>query len=165
MPVDLFSKADFEAALPCYKDTGLPCWSAAGMIQGEEAYLVAFSHPDDVRIMVRSSVDASGYSAGCGEDSIRCWLVYSDGTQWRPLGSKVSRWTTRVTGWQERLLTVLRTLASVGLRVRRCPCGAMQGVFKVKKEGKNKGRWFLSCTERGCNRTPFQWLSDSSLKE
>lgn len=144
MSVEIFSQEQFEKALP------QGYWKYAGFLNGEHSYLIPIT--DDILIMVRSSVDSSGYSADTGEDSIRAWLVRSDGS---PLGSKVSKWTNRVPGWEERLLNVLRQLWEMAHRSGYCyKCGQPKGIYRVVKKGPNKGKLFAKCDK--CNT--FDWL-------
>ena len=156
MGVEIFSKGDFEKALPVDKNTGKRLWLELGLIDGEYTYIIPVRKSksgDEVRIVVRSSVSRSGVSAPNGQDSIRAWLVDQEG---QPLGSKVSKWTTRLPGWQGRLTKVLRTLWGWAIKAGDCPkCGRPKSVFKVKKDGPNKGRIFARCAEHN----GFTWLT------
>lgn len=160
--VELFTREEFETALPVSKNGGYPLWGPAGLIDSEYAYLIPIQIkgiPGYVLgIMVRSSVGPDGVSAGCGEDSIRCWIVGPDLLPW---GSKVSRWTTRLPGWQSRLTRVLRTLWKWAARIRPCPVNPEHGlvaVYKVRKEGPTKGRVFLRCRDKECRF--FEWIEE-----
>lgn len=159
MATETFTKAEFEAkALPFHKKTGNQMWTPLGIKGGEEAYAVIID--DDTRIEVRSSVDSSGVCASTGEDSIRAWLTKTDGS---PLGSKVSKYTTRVKGWEDRTKNVLRTLWSWRTTAGNCPtCDAPKQVFKVKKDGKNKGRVFANCPNKcGGDFNQFRWITEA----
>lgn len=148
--IDRFTRDEFEKALPIHKTTGQPLWECRGFMDGELVYYM----PIDPKagLIIRSSIDHSGLAADTGEDSIRAWLAQPDGT---PLGSKVSRWTTRVVGWDERLKAVLRTLWSWRNKAGNCPqCDKPLLVFKVKKAGANKGRIFAKCDQHN----GFVWL-------
>ena len=146
MAVEIFSKKEFEAALPA------GFWVYSGFIDGEHTYSIEITA--DIFITIRSSIGSSGFSAKTGEDSIRAWLVGKDG---KPLGSKVSKWTTRTKGWEERLLRVLRTLWAWAKKAGYCPtCKIPKNVFVVKKAGKNKGRVFCKCGKCG---NGWEWLS------
>lgn len=159
--VEIFTKDEFEAqALPVNKTNHIQMWSYIGLQGGEHAYLVVIPG-NNVGIEIRSSVRADGKSAGTGQDSIRCWLV--DAHTGQPMGSKVSRWTTRLPGWGERTKEVIRQLWAMGLKMVPCPtCKAPAGTdtrlrcFKVKKEGANKGRLFLRCPSENCKH--FEWM-------
>jgi hypothetical protein len=158
MAVEIFTKEQFEQqALPKAKGTNKPLWESLGLIEGEYTYLVKVHGVDNIGIEVRSSVHSNGISAERGKDSIRCWIV--DVVTKKPWGSKIGRWTTRITGWGERTLEVIRTLYSMALKITTCPhCKSERlKVFKVKKEGPNKGKLFLSCPNEECsfNRQPF----------
>lgn len=164
MAVEIFTKEDFEQkALPKLKNSNEPAWKSLGLVQREYAYLVPL--PNDTAIHVRSSVDESGNSAGRGEDSIRCWIV--DAKTGQPMGGKISKWTTRVPGWGDRTQDVIRQLANMAIKIRLCPgCGKERlKVFKVKKEGANKGRPFATCKagEKGCGF--FEWLDVATTTE
>lgn len=161
MPVEIFTLPEFESALPCHKDTGAKLWTPAGIIQGEHCYLLRPLPSSPFAILVRSSIGTSGTSAECGEDSIRAMIVAVDTL--KPHGGKVARWTTRLPGWQERLTDkVLRPLSRMLAAIIRCPgCGAYVVPFKVKKEGPNKGRLFVSCRADGCRAPFYSFLDDN----
>ena len=145
MPIETFSKQEFESKLDYLEPQSL------GIIQGEEAYLIKLD--GQVSIMVRSSVKEDGYSADTGQDSIRAWLVSGD----KPLGSKVSKWTTRLPEWSERLNGVLLQLTEWRLLAGDCKtCNEPLGIFKVKKAGENKGRVFANCRDH----KGFRWLDE-----
>lgn len=159
--VEIFTKEEFERqALPTNKETGVALWKYLGLQGGEHAYLVALPK-HNIGIEVRSSVQSDGKSAASGKDSIRCWLVDIDTTQ--PMGSKVTRWTTRLPGWGERTKEVIRQLWAMGQRMVPCPtCKAPDTdtrlrCYKVKKEGPNKGKLFLRCPVDGCKH--FEWMN------
>lgn len=163
--VDVFNKSEFEAALPVHKESGCPLWESLGLIDGEHCYVIGIN--ELAAIMVRSSIDSSGISADCGEDSIRMWLV-EPGTL-KPAGSKISRWTTRVPGWQIRVKERLHDLYFFALKyIRKCPCGGTVQIFKVKKEGTYKNMLFTSCSHFGCQISRFsllppEWQPTSAL--
>jgi hypothetical protein len=140
--VETFSLAQFEAALPHNKATGAAMCVNRGLDRGE--YVFSLPVSDKVEITIRSSVKEDGVSAGVGEDSIRCWL--SDPATGKPVSSKLSRWVTRVHGWDVRLTDQLRTLYALGRKIGPCPkCGATLALRKVSKEGANHGKLFFSC--------------------
>lgn len=93
MPVEIFTQAAFEDALPKHKVTQQPMCQLIGLVEGEFEYRLPIDKA--VSITIRSSINSSGKSAASGQDSIRAWLVDNAGT---PLGSKVSKWTTRLPG-------------------------------------------------------------------
>lgn len=148
--IDRFSKSEFEAALPIHNKTGEPLWESLGLKDGEYTYRVNIPGALGC-IEVRSSVSMSGLAASSGEDSIRCWLTDHHSN---PLGSKVQKYVTRVPGWNTRMTKVLRELAHMAKRVQPCKtCSKPMGIFKVKKDGPNKGRYFTKC----CSN--FGWIS------
>ncbi len=157
MPVDIFNRTQFEAALPVHKETKMPLWTSMGMFNGEYTYLLPVS--EFASIMIRSSIDYTEWSATSGEDSIRLWLV--DPKTYEPVGSKLSTYITRVNGWQVRMTAQLRTLYQLGKRIRPCGCG--KGIVKILKtrQGVNQGRFFAACSaDFKCQASPFQWLPD-----
>jgi hypothetical protein len=172
MPVEIFTKAEFEDALPKKKDSDEPAWSCLGLVDEEYAYLIPVSVKNNVGIHVRSSVSRTGFSAECGEDSIRAWIV--DMTDGKPMGGKISRWTTRQPGWQHRLWNpthadpskrgVLWQLRNMAAKIVPCPkCGKERvKVFKVKKEGPNHGRPFRTCKAGGEGCGFFEWLDEET---
>lgn len=148
MSIAIFNQKQFEQALPRHRQTNAPLWQKLGLIDGEFAY--RFSIKPGVHIILRSSIKSNGVSADCGEDSIRAWLV---GDDMKPLGSKVSKWVTRLPGWEDRTRDMLRKLWGMGLKIEKCPkCGELKKVFKVKKAGPNKGKLFTNC----CGN--FEWV-------
>lgn len=75
----------------------------------------------------------------------------------KSLSGKVNRWTTRLPGWQDRLNDIIRFLAQMAVKIGPCPRCAEHGLVrlnKVKKEGANKGRWFIACSQEKCH---FEW--------
>lgn len=159
--VEIFTRHEFEAALPKHKTTGEKLWTPVGLYLGEYTYVLPVK--DGVSIMIRSSIGASGVSADTGEDSIRMWLI--NPVTLSPVGSKVSNYITRVTGWQTRLLAQLRLLYTLASKVRPCSCGGNVQIFKTK-QGANKDKLFLACLNASgefqfrCKHTPFEWLAD-----
>jgi len=174
MAIDIFTTEEFENALPRDKSTNEPLWIKLGCISGEYSYLIPID--DKVSIMVRSSISKSGTSADTGDDSIRAWLVTYETIEkitgvvyrnFKPLGSKVSEYTTRVPGWGKRLVSnensVVRTLWRWRKKAGDCKhCGTPQGVYKVKKNNQNKGRLFTKCNHPACamRSKTFEWLTE-----
>lgn len=153
MPVEIFEKATFEASLPKLKDTDQPAWTCVGLDAGEYVYLVTLGDKCPAKILVRSSVDQTGWSRATGEDSIRVYVVDANR---KPLSGKANRWTTRLPGWQGRMNDIIRFLAKMAIKIRQCPKCKLDllRLNKVRKEGPNKGRWFLSCKTEKCF---FEW--------
>jgi len=168
MTTDRFSKQDFETALAkAVNHANALSWGERGFVLGEYRYNVSVNVIHDkpitkVIIEVASSVGQSGYADEAGENSIRLWLTDQDG---QPLGSKIQRWITRVPGWQDRLADQLDLLTEMGKSIRYCPkCRSSEKIFKVKKDGPNKGRLFIKCECKGS----FEWLDvddDGELEE
>lgn len=144
--IDQFTKDNFETYLKTNHQTYYPL----GLIDGEECYNIALDNQASVTI--RSSIKSNGLSADVGKDSIRCWLVDINSN---PLGSKVSKWTTRQPNWQKRLDKNILQLLRWRMLAGDCPeCDGPKGIFKAKTE-KNKGRPFAKCVE--CD-SGFVWL-------
>jgi hypothetical protein len=167
--IDHFTKQQFEDALPRHKTTGRPLCTCAGLIDGEYVYqLPVGGENSKVIIEIRSSVDAMGHSADTGENSIRAYLIYfdhnADGGKgaWRPLGSKVQKYVTRLPGWQYRLTEMLRTLYAWRNESGNCKvCGMPLHIFKVTKDGPNKGRVYAKCM----THNQFRWVTAVEEKD
>jgi hypothetical protein len=169
MPIDHFTREQFEAALPQSTLHGQVLWCHTGLDNGEHTYVVSVAKPGWVIwIVIRSSVHANDQSANVGEDSIRMWLADGHG----PLASKLTKYVTRVKGWDKRMTTQLRTLYKIGLALKPCPqCGDLMHAF-IAGKGKesqaleqNKGRVFQKCVRvnaaglglYGCVGS-FEWI-------
>ena len=151
-----FTRAQFEAALPCLKGTRQPLWISYGVVGGEYSYGVPIK--PGVVIIVRSSVKMDGLAADTAKDSIRCWLASPTG---QPLGSKYSKYVTRVAGWERRLTETIRALWRFGRRLVACPkCGHQMSAFKTTN-GPNEGRWYMKCAD--CQWWD-SWLTDTKEK-
>ena len=111
--IDTFTKQQFEQALPTHNGTSEPLWEYLGLLDGEHVYAIQVNGTNK-RIVIRSSVKSDGMSADTGEDSIRLWVEYHYKDKWFALG-KLDAWTTRVSGWQERMETKLRELWKLAL--------------------------------------------------
>lgn len=166
MPIDHFTYEQFEAALP--QGTHGPLYIVQGVTDGEHAYRMpvkAFNHNGGVYVAIRSSVREDGQSAGVGEDSIRLYLMCPTG----PVASKLTKYITRVKGWERRMTTQLRTLYKIGLALKPCPqCGDLMHGFIAKGPlvlVQNRGRLFQKCVRvnarglklHGCSGS-FEWI-------
>lgn len=152
MAVEIFTKEQFEAALPMRKDGTGKAWEYAGSCGGEHTYILPL--PNGLGVKIHSSVGMNGLSGDTGENSIRIYLIDLETN--KPAGSKISKWTTRVAGWQNRMMDEVRALARLGIKVSKCPvCGKNKKVFKVSKVGPNCGRLFITC-DTECNQ--FEWI-------
>jgi hypothetical protein len=140
MPIDRFTVADFEAALPHdKKKDNEAIFAHIGLIDGEHcwAYEMCRGH---MRILVRSSIDNTGHSADTGEDSIRLVIQQRIGTGWRSCGKGADAYTTRVPGWQGRLKGKIRDVFE---RTKTVKLDPIEGeVVYFTKQGVNKGRPF-----------------------
>lgn len=157
MPIEHFTKEEFEAALPKDKN-GTQLWSYEGIDAGEHIYIIRVTNK--ISIFIRSSVWDNGKSAESGEDSIRAWLVDNN---MGPLSVKTQRWVTRLPNWEIRLVDMLRTLYAWGLKSNICPhCGKPRHIYKVHKKGPNYGRIFAKCADQfNCVAAgTFIWLTE-----
>jgi len=152
--IDQFSRFDFESALPTDKnDATKQLWKSLGVISGEHCYYVPIK--PGVLIYIRSSLRNNGQAAEAGADSIRCWLAADQSGEY--LGSKPSRWIARTSGWRKNLTAQLRTLWKLGVQLKPCPKHPAMMHAVLTKNGKNNGRWFMSCPVCGhweCWLTP-----------
>lgn len=164
MPIDRFSKARFEAALPTHKVTGDKLWNERGFIMGQFVYEVQVAA--NVFIQIFSSIDSSGYARDVAEDSIRFAMVDANGNL---LSNKLQKYVTRVNGWEARVVAMLRKMWEMG-RIAGKACDRCnndtRGIFATKKDepyekdGKwytNKGRLFTKCPR--CYK--FDWLTEA----
>jgi len=122
MPVEHFTREQFEAALPVHRESGRPLWIHTGIVKGEHEYAVFVADgdtPTNKLIRIRSSVKADGQSAETGKDSIRLWIEYEHKGQYHPLKKHKTRWTTRAPGWQARTTEKLRELYKLALEDSR----------------------------------------------
>lgn len=134
-----FNRAYFESILPRRRSTGEPLWTRA-FYQGEWVYTIEFDDPDDVRIMVRSSIDQTEFSASTGRDSIRTWLIVGDDPG-MVVSAKVKNLIKRTPGWEKNLYSHFSTLREWRERAGNCRvCGAPRRIFKVKKKGSYQGK-------------------------
>ena len=156
MPIEKFNIKDFESALPTNKNTGKPMCEYHGLNIGEHCWIMPTSKPD-VLILIRSSIGGDGWSYGLGRNSIRAYIV---DPRLKSLGSKTKKYITREPGWQDRLVAMLRQLYKRSLLIKNCPkCNLPKGIYAVKKDGPNKGKLFLNCTQK-CNNQ-FEWVKET----
>jgi hypothetical protein len=133
--IEKFSKEEFEKALPVNKLTGEPLWKHIGLYEGEQTYALPVMRNNFfyVTIIIRSSIDETGFARDTGKDSIRLYFML-DG---KPHGSKVSCYITRVKGWQDRLDKQLRIMYKRGGSLNLCPfCGKRKALYRSKKDKK-----------------------------
>lgn len=161
MAIVRFSTNQFEDALPV--------GAAFQSIQnGERVYNLPVT--PHAHIFIRSSIGPNGFANDTGEDSIRMWIevLREDGTrQSLAKNEDLSRYTTRVSGWEMRMNDKLEELVKVASRIQKpisvCPdCGKPKWLNITKKEGPNKGRPFASCANRGHNT--FEWMDSPDKK-
>lgn len=167
--IENFSLAQFAAALP---PVGGTPWKQAGTDNGQIIFTV---QPAGCRfgLLCWSSIDPQTLcsKAGAGYDSIRavcCKFKDSQGcTVAVPFGGKTARWTDRRPGWQRRLRAVLTTLAQQLKAIIPCPHCGTDTVPLTCKQGDNKGRPFVACTDKACpGKTDgkafgfFQWADN-----
>lgn len=161
MAIEVFTRKTFEAALPLHPETNQPLWKCEGCINGEYCYRVFFGNKH-AEIFVRSSVNASGVSAGVGEDSIRVWLVAADAKKDRdgwlsPLCKKLQRWVTRQLNWRTNLSNLLLEQSRLGMAIHPCPqCGEVTRIYEIKS-GSNIGKFATGCSKY--DKANEQWVS------
>lgn len=160
MPIEIFSKETFEAAIP-FK------WECLGLKNGEYSYKLSFGNPH-CAIELRSSVGPSGISAELGEDSIRAWLIGDDTANPEVIGAKTQRWVTRQANWRVNMNKMLTKLANLGRWIQPCPtCNKLLRLAKGKNH--NKGKIILSCwtKENGnfANHVKPTWLDPDTGEE
>jgi len=159
MTVDTFTKTQFEDAIETI------CTHVRYQLRWEEmktyrvgkefVYEIPTSHLSII-LVIHSSVNTITLeSDGSGENSIRVWV--KDPYTNKPLMGKTQKWITRVEGWESRLMQVITDLLSKIMQVDFCDdCRNFEHIYKVRKEGANKGRFFKRCQ---CKNS-FEWLKD-----
>ena len=158
MATEEFTRNEFEKALTEMSKTGKQLWEYVGVIKGEHVYRIPVMRskslsevgtPTGLFVMINSSVSSwTNVADGSGENSIRIWVVDSDGN---PMFKKEDAWTTRVRGWQNRMREKIHEQYRKALSCKRCPkCGG----WMVVRDGKNGE--FLGCQNfrsKGCRYT------------
>jgi len=148
MAIDKFDIGRFEGALPTHNQTGQKLWQYTGMDKGERVYVIPAG--EFSRVVIRSSIDETGYAADTGKDSIRLWLQIKVNGDWKGI-KKLDTYTTRVSGWEKRMVDKMRELYGLGIKVKREVNGCDQCnsekviVWFVKKEGPNFNRPMAKC--------------------
>ena len=105
-------------------------------------------------IRIFSSVDRFGTSRRKGKDSIKVCLV--DKNINKNIGS--AKTTYRIKGWQDRLKKKVNDVYLSVNSLKRCRCGSFL-VERKCKQGENKGRKFLGCSNwPECQERTFSWL-------
>ncbi len=134
MAIDRFDKARFEAALPIHNLTGVPLWHDITFENGEFVYGIDVpraGHDEWITIYIRSSIGMDLLAKETGKDSIRMYTMRKG----KPWGSKISCYTTRVKGWEERMTKQLRILYKRCMNLKVCKlCGGPKAVFKKAKD-------------------------------
>lgn len=69
--IDVFSRAEFESALP---NTDKFRWKYEGFIKNEHCYSIPADPDGKTKVFIRSSIGANGFAAETNEDSIRCFF-------------------------------------------------------------------------------------------
>ena len=157
MSVERFDLTDFEKVLEkAFSPYGIPLSEMdRKIVGGEFRYHVAVkdvSIHTQVCLAINSSIGLDGVSDPTGENSIRIWITDQTG---QPLGNKVGKWITRVSGWEDRMAEKLDTVIQMAQSINYCSkCHTVERVFVVKKNTPNKGRIFIKCD---CPNS-FAWL-------
>lgn len=149
--IEQFTAHEFEKELPVHKGTGELLWGFEGLRDGERQYRVTVD--EKTVLIVRSSIGASGIAAASGQDSIRIYLARKDNG--KPIAVKLSKWTTRVPGWGDRMKEKMREFVRLRKAAGNDRNGEPMEIFKVKKAGPNKGRLFAKSVSTG----EFIWLT------
>jgi DNA helicase-2/ATP-dependent DNA helicase PcrA len=150
--IDKFSVEEFEDAL-----TTVPAdIKALGIVDGEETYEISLGK---AKLVVRSTIDYSGFSRDTGDDSIRISLVSNNG---KALASRETLgfpiFTNRVKGWDRRMIEIISKLVSVYNQSGVCPvCGDARPINKAGIRSRHPGRIFASCSDRSHQNT-FVWI-------
>lgn len=155
MSIDRFDTERFEAALPKSKSQpDVSMWQFSGMHDGERMYHI-YAGPF-ARVAIRSSIDSSGYAAESGQDSIRLWLeIMTNAGAYQPV-KKLDTWTTRVPGWEDRMVDKMRQLYRYGISVKRTIPDGQQ--FWFVKKGPNEGR---PCSKNIREKKGFVWMDEA----
>lgn len=140
MTVEIFTREQFEAALPVHEATGAALWDYVGLVRDEHVYHLPVANTNK-RIVIRSSVKRGGKSALTGRDSIRLWVeyYYRKVGRWFPLG-KLDRWTTREPGWEIRMTRKLRELYRLALEDSKAYNNRTSLINETETEGKTTNK-------------------------
>lgn len=137
--IDRFNKQQFETALKTHLPPSATI-EEKGLDKGEFTYLIGFGSPF-AKVELRSSIGPNGISRDDGEDSIRCWLVKSDGTPIQGRGAgKVQTYVNRKKGWEIRMADMIQRTALFGLKI--IPCPKCQRLLALSMQ---KDKVFLYC--------------------
>lgn len=158
--IDIYTKARFEFELEnmCHKHK--INWDENVKTVKEYEYIYEIHVPGTaVSMIVRSSVNPfSGLAHSSGDDSIRVYLI--DELNDTPLMGKLQRWITRLPGWERRMGVHFDDFVKFAKMVQVCDfCHWQEHIYKVKKEGPNKGRFFKKCH---CENS-FEWITTDTL--
>lgn len=178
MATEIFTKQQFEAALPVDRETGERVWEEVSF-GTEYTYAipvtdtVVLRHPatgadtdtaEETRavILVQSSIiRGQSQCGGTGENSIRAWLVNANNMQ-DPLAPKVVRWTARTKNWRVNMTNQLRELYKIGLLLGDCPkCGAALKV-RTSHSSANPDRHYIICSKSARGKSCYWggWLDE-----
>lgn len=157
---DIFSREQFEAALPVDKETGERLWEPVDLAFSEYTYGLPVS--DHAVILITSSIrKGNELCDDTGDNSIRAWIVDASDFS-KPLAAKLVRWTARTRNWRVNLSNLLRELWKLAMLIEPCPtCGGPTRI-SVAKNGKpeNAGRRFVSCTDRAKCGKFITWVDE-----
>lgn len=129
----VFDQEYFESILPVRRKSNALLWKRK-FYQGEHVYLIKFDDPSDVRILVRSSVDRSGFARGKGHDSIRVYLVHGEDPA-AVVSGKISKFVTRKPGWERRMYAQFSLFRSWRKKAGDCMvCGLPRRIFVTKSK-------------------------------
>lgn len=154
--IDLFNSTTFEAVLNRIGNI-----TFQKTILGKEfVYILSVADYEYVNIYVASSINAvTDESYDVGENSIRCYIMSPDTKT--PFGSKLSSYTTRVSGWENRMTKIIKDYIDLIQKTYKCEaCKDYTKIFKSKTAA-NKNRMFLKCN---CGKQ-FIWVDEFTTKQ
>lgn len=164
MAIQRFTRQQFENTLTDMAKTGQRLWQGPKVIKGEYVYTVKVK-ATNLRLVIRSSVDPkNGMARVSGQDSIRVRVQYQSARGWQELTKLAKKYTTRETGWQERLKITLRETYILAIESHKNHVAAMTngqsqdkpepapkcpkcGAPMVERKRKRDGHMFLGCSK------------------
>lgn len=124
------------------------------------------------KIRIYSSIDKrTGELRKSGSDAVRIQLVDKPSNVVLNYSKRVNRvgdpkdFMNRIVERARDMFRAIFKNEVPGLPVKRCTCGAPKVLRKVKKEGENKNRPFLTCAARHCTARSFEWADVPPAEE
>jgi hypothetical protein len=158
MATETFSIAEFNQALPKDKQGNALFEKVPNLVYGEHVWVWKMPN-NDIRISVRSSIDASGFAQSTGENSIRLYVEYYNGNGWQMVSKGPDTYTTRVRGWQVRLEDKIKELYKAKIKpIKRSICYELNKVPESYfNYSKNAGRPFVASSDKSI-KNAFVWM-------